>query len=54
MVVGLQAGVVQINAIGLINNTALLRGVEQLRNGVDKSLHSFDKSTTPKTVQIHL
>jgi hypothetical protein len=54
MVVGLQAGVVQINAIGLINNTALLRGVEQLRNGVDKSLHSFDKYIAFNTAWINL
>jgi gamma-glutamyl-gamma-aminobutyraldehyde dehydrogenase len=54
MVAGLQAGVVQINAIGRIDNTAPLGGVKQSGNGVDKSLHSFDKYTALKTAWIHL
>jgi len=54
MIAGLEAGVVQINAIGRIDNTAPLGGVKQSGNGVDKSLHSFDKYTALKTAWIHL
>ncbi len=54
MIAGLECGVVQVNSIGRIDNTAPLGGVKQSGNGVDKSLHAFDKFLDLKTAWVHL
>ena len=49
MIAGLNAGVVQVNSIGRIDKVAPPGGVKQPGNGVDKSLHAFDKYLDYKT-----
>lgn len=54
MIAGINAGVVQVNSIGRIDNVAPLGGVKQSGNGVDKSLHAFDKYLDYKTAWLHI
>ncbi|MEL7344606.1 MAG: aldehyde dehydrogenase family protein [Pseudomonadota bacterium] len=54
MIDGLDAGMVQVNAFGPIDNVAPMGGVKQSGNGVDKSLHAFDKYLNYKTAWVHL
>lgn len=50
----IEAGVVQVNSYLPIDNVAPMGGVKQSGNGVDKSLHAFDKYTNLKTAWLHL
>lgn len=54
MVAGLNAGVVHVNTYGGADITVPLGGVKQSGNGVDKSLHAFDKYINHKTAWIQL
>ena len=54
MIRGIKAGVVHVNNYGPIDNTLPLGGVKQSGNGVDKSLHAFDKYLDLKTAWITL
>ena len=54
MVAALQTGMVQVNGFGPVDNTAPIGGVKQSGNGVDKSLHAFDKYLNYKTAWFHL
>ena len=54
MIAGVNSGVVQVNSIGRIDNVAPLGGVKQSGNGVDKSLHAFDKYLDYKTAWLHI
>ena len=54
MIAGINAGMVQVNAFGPINSVAPVGGVKQSGNGVDKSLHAFDKYLNYKTAWVHL
>lgn len=54
MVAGIKAGVVHVNTYGGADNTVPLGGVKQSGNGVDKSLHAFDKYVDHKTAWIQL
>jgi gamma-glutamyl-gamma-aminobutyraldehyde dehydrogenase len=51
---GINTGVIQVNSMGRIGNEAPMGGVKQSGNGVDKSLHAFDKYLNYKTAWIHL
>ena len=53
MIAGINAGVVQVNSIGRMDIVAPLGGVKQSGNGVDKSLHAFDKYLDCKTAWLH-
>jgi len=54
MIRAINAGVVHVNCYGGSDNTVPLGGVKQSGNGVDKSLHAFDKYTNLKTAWIQL
>ncbi|MEO1795825.1 MAG: aldehyde dehydrogenase family protein [Pseudomonadota bacterium] len=54
MIAGLEAGMVQVNSFGPIDNVAPMGGVKQSGNGVDKSLHAFEKYLNYKTAWVHL
>ena len=54
MIAGIDAGVVQVNSFGPIDNVAPMGGVKQSGNGVDKSLHAFDKYLNYKTAWVYL
>ncbi|MEL7107559.1 MAG: aldehyde dehydrogenase family protein [Pseudomonadota bacterium] len=54
MINGIDAGMVQVNSFGPIDNVAPMGGVKQSGNGVDKSLHAFDKYLNYKTAWVYL
>ncbi len=54
LVRGVRAGVVHVNTYGGSDGTVPLGGVGQSGNGVDKSLHAFDKYLDLKTAWIQL
>jgi len=54
MVAGIRAGVVHVNCYGGADMTVPIGGVKQSGNGVDKSLHAFDKYVDLKTAWIQL
>ena len=54
MVAGINSGVIQVNSMSRIGNEAPMGGMKQSGNGVDKSLHAFDKYLDYKTAWIHL
>ena len=54
MINGIRSGVVQVNSMGRIGNEAPMGGFKQSGNGVDKSLHAFDKYLNYKTAWLHL
>lgn len=54
MIAGIDVGVVQVNSYLPIDNVAPMDGVKQSGNGIDKSLHAFDKYISLKTAWVHL
>lgn len=54
MVKAINAGVVQVNCFSGADQTVPLGGVKQSGNGVDRSLHAFDKYINLKTAWISL
>ncbi|MGI9365787.1 MAG: aldehyde dehydrogenase family protein [Rhizobiaceae bacterium] len=54
MIGAVNSGVIQVNSMGRIGNEAPMGGFKQSGNGVDKSLHAFDKFINLKTAWVHL
>ncbi|MEH6445059.1 MAG: aldehyde dehydrogenase family protein [Oceanospirillaceae bacterium] len=54
MIKAINAGVVQVNCFSGADQTVPLGGVKQSGNGVDRSLHAFDKYINLKTAWISL
>ncbi|MDA9009371.1 aldehyde dehydrogenase [Alphaproteobacteria bacterium] len=54
MIRAVKSGVIHVNCYGGADGTVPLGGVKQSGNGVDKSLHAFDKYTDLKTAWIQL